>query len=207
MSDRSPRAIDLVPLTTLDQDTQLRILEIRNAESVREWMLSDHIISAEEHLAWIDRLPNDASQIIFAVMGEGGEPLGGMGVTGIDRQHKRAEWTYYLAEAARVGVGAALEYALIQFVFDTLKLDKLNCEVIEGNEAVVKMHRKFLFQDEGFRRDNILKGGRRLGVYYLGLTCDEWQTQRHLVDAKYKGVFGKFAVAVHWPAGSSPGQD
>ena len=55
-------------------------------------------------------------------------------------------------------------------------VQKLNCEVIEGNNPVVKLHKKFLFKDEGFRRSNIIKGEKRIGVHFLGLTKEDWIT-------------------------------
>lgn len=75
-------------------------------------------------------------------------------------------------------------------------MDKLNCEVIEGNDAVVKLHKKFLFQEEGFRRSNILKNSARIGVHFLGLTKEDWQAGKAEIQEKYKGVFGKFSVSV-----------
>jgi RimJ/RimL family protein N-acetyltransferase len=51
-------------------------------------------------------------------------------------------------KSARGGLGAAIEASFIDFAFDTLGIEKLNCEVIEGNDTVVKLHKRFLFCDE-----------------------------------------------------------
>ncbi|WP_311954898.1 hypothetical protein [Halomonas garicola] len=121
-----------------------------------------------------------------------------MSVNAIDRLHKKADWAYYLTEAARGGLGSCLEYSFIDFVFDGLGLDKLNCEVIEGNDAVVKLHRKFLFEEEGFRRSNILKNGARIGVYLLGLTKDDWISGKAGVKEKYDRVLKNYSVSVEY---------
>jgi UDP-4-amino-4,6-dideoxy-N-acetyl-beta-L-altrosamine N-acetyltransferase len=198
MNATNPRVIELVLLTSLDTESQLKVREIRNEENVRKWMYTDHVISANEHLAWINRLKQDDRQIVFVVLNEERSPLGVVSVNAIDSLHKKADWAYYLTEAARGGLGSALEYSFIKFIFDTVGLEKLNCEVIEGNDTVVKLHKKFMFQEEGFRRSNILKNGIRIGVHLLGLTKEDWIAGNADIYEKYKGVFEKFSVSVRW---------
>lgn len=198
MQNSSVRHIRLVPLTLLGKQWYLKILDIRNEEGVRKWMYTDHEISVDEHLGWVERLKTDDTQIAFAVLGEDGNPLGLVSVNAINRKHARADWAYYLTDGARGGLGAALEYSFINFVFDDLDIVKLNCEVIEGNDAVVKMHKKFLFQEEGFRQSNIHKGNERLGVHFLGLTKDEWFSGRCDVYERYKSTLQKFSLQIEW---------
>ncbi|NJM05039.1 UDP-4-amino-4,6-dideoxy-N-acetyl-beta-L-altrosamine N-acetyltransferase [Candidatus Gracilibacteria bacterium] len=198
MPTTNSRAIELALLISLDTELQLKVREIRNEENVRKWMYTDHVIGANEHLGWINRLKQDDRQIVFAVLSEERSPLGVVSVNAIDRLHKKADWAYYLTGAARGGLGSALEYSFINFIFDTLGMKKLNCEVIEGNNAVVKLHKKFLFQEEGFRRSNILKDGVRIGVHFLGLTKEDWLAGKADIQAKYKEVFEKFSISIRW---------
>ena len=149
-------------------------------------------------VGWINRLKKDDRQIVFVVLGDEQTPLGVVSVNEIDRLHNKADWAFYLTESARGGLGSALELSVIDFVFGALGLEKLNCEVIEGNDAIVKMHEKFLFQEEGFRRSNILKDGKRMGVHFLGLTKDDWIAGQDEIREKYKWVSEKFSVLVHW---------
>ncbi|WP_081869945.1 UDP-4-amino-4,6-dideoxy-N-acetyl-beta-L-altrosamine N-acetyltransferase [Endozoicomonas numazuensis] len=198
MSSLSPQSIELVLLVSLDTEQQMKVRDIRNEEKVRKWMYTDHLISANEHLGWINRLKNDDQQITFAVMGDGSEILGVVSLNAIDSLHKKADWAFYLTESSRGGLGSALEFSFINFVFEQLEMEKLNCEVIEGNDAVVKLHKKFLFQEEGFRRSNIIKNSDRKGVHSLGLTKDEWQSGKKAVREKYSTVFEKFSINIQW---------
>ena len=197
-TDIEPKAIDLVVLATTDTELQMKVREIRNESNVRKWMYTDHVIGANEHLGWINRLKKDDRQIVFVVLDDKQTPLGVVSVNDIDRLHKKTDWAFYLTESARSGLGSALELSVIDFVFGSLELEKLNCEVIEGNDAVVKMHKKFLFQEEGFRRSNILRDGNRVGVHFLGLTKDDWIAGQDEIRDKYKWVREKFSVSVHW---------
>lgn len=111
MNTANPRAIELVLLTSLDTESQLKVREIRNEENVRKWMYTDHVIDANEHLGWINRLKQDDRQIVFVVLSEE-QPLGVVSVNAIDRLHKKADWAYYLTETARGGLGSALDLSI-----------------------------------------------------------------------------------------------
>ena len=89
--------------------------------------------------------------------------------------HKKCDWAFYLDIEERGGVGSALELFMIDYVFGALGIEKLNCEVLESNQLVVEMHKKFGFCEEGFRRQNIKKNGSRIGVHLLGLVKSDWQ--------------------------------
>jgi len=162
---QQPKKIQLVPLTDISTELQLKVREIRNDPDVRKWMYTDHVIELNEHLSWINKIKTDQSQIIFVAMGEDSCPLGVVNISKIDPINNKAEWGYYLTKEARGGLGTALNYAIINFIFDVLNIQKLNGAVLEGNDDSIKLHKRFLFQDEGFRRANILKEGEYIGVH------------------------------------------
>lgn len=202
----SPQLITLAPLTALDTESQLKIRDIRNEPGVRRWMFTDQVIGINEHLAWINRLKTDDSRIVFAVLNQAREPLGLASVNAIDRRHKRADWGFFLTRAARGSLWPAVEFSLIDFVFEALGMEKLNSEVVAGNAAVVKLHLKFLFQQEGFRRSNLTKNGERLGVHMLGLTRPEWALGRQGVFDKHHSTLRRFSVSIEWQAPSVGGK-
>jgi len=166
-------------------------------------MYSDHIIGVNEHLGWISRQKQDEDQIVFVVLDDRDTLLGVVGIGTIDRKHAKSDWAFYLSEDARGGLGSALELAIIDFAFNQLLLEKLNCEVIEGNNAVVKMHKRFQFEEEGFRRSNVVKDGSRKGVHLLGLTREAWFDRRGAVLEEHSWVVDKFDVSIRWQAQSA----
>ena len=194
--DRSITQILLKPVTHCTREQQFRIREIRNQQGVRSSMYTEHIISIEEHLNWINRLLTDNKQTVYAILKEEQTPLGIVSVNAIDKLHKKADWAFYLDEIIRGGgLGAAIEFHLIELVFNELGLEKLNCEVIETNQTVVKLHKKFLFVEEGYRRSNIEKAGKRIGVHFLGLTKEDWTRGRTGIYAKYESVISRFHIS------------
>ena len=199
MGTRStPKTVRLVPLLSLPLDTQMKLRDVRNEEGVRRWMYTDHVIESGEHMTWMERLKTDTSQLVFAVLDEDGKALGVASTHSMDLHQRRADWAYYLTKSVRGGLGAALEYAFIDFVMNSLGIEKLNCEVIQGNDAVMKLHRKFLFEEEGLRRSNILKNGSRTGVHMLGLTKEQWLAGREIVYDRYRSILDRFTVSIEF---------
>ncbi len=193
-----PKKINLIPLGDLSTELQLNVRNVRNEKEIRRWMYTDHIIGLNEHLDWINQIRNDKQKMVFVIMNEGVEILGIVSLNRVDTLHKSTDWAYYLTKSARGGLGSAIEYSFINFIFDKLDIQKLNCEVVAGNDAVIKLHKKFLFEEEGFRRSNIIKEGKRIGVHFLGLTKEDWDAGKENLFEKYKNIFDKFSIAIQW---------
>ncbi len=189
--------IRLHDITKCNASEQHAVRNIRNQLAVRRSMYNEHLISLEEHQDWIKRLAFDRKQIVFIVF-VGDAVSGVVSVNSIDWLHKKADWAFYLDENVRGGLGAALEFALINFVFEKLNLEKLNCEVIETNSTVVKLHKKFGFEQEGFRRENIVKDEKRIGVFFLGLTRSDWQRAKLNVYERSKRIIDKFNISIEY---------
>ena len=190
------RNITLRKLVACSAGQQARIREIRNQPGIRASMYTEHEISPEEHRKWLSTLTSDPRQIIFAVLDDQARALGIVSVNALDLLHQKSDWAFYLDETERGGLGAALEFNFIDHVFNHLKIEKLNCEVIETNAAVVKLHKRFGFVEEGFRRENIIKNGQRIGVHFLGLTRRDWTASRNDVGEKYEATLSRFSVTI-----------
>jgi UDP-4-amino-4,6-dideoxy-N-acetyl-beta-L-altrosamine N-acetyltransferase len=199
MNDTEARKLELIPIVELDGEAQLAIRNIRNEDGIRAVMYTDHVIGVDEHLQWIAALRQDKRQIVFGIIDPELGPLGVASVNAIDVRHRKSDWAFYLTQTERGGLGSAIELTMIDFVFDRLGLEKLNCEVIEGNYAVVRLHKKFFFEEEGFRKSNLIKDGRRIGVHFLGLEKASWLRNRAAVVEKYQSSFARFDISIRWP--------
>lgn len=167
-----------------------RILEIRNEANVRKNMYTDHVISKLEHAEWLTALSTAKDDRKFFAVLKDDEVIGGVGLSAINNNHKRADWAYFLSESAQgMGVGAAVEFKLLDFAFDVFDLKKLNCEVIAWNASVLKLHKRFGFVEEGLRRHHVRRGGQPHDVVLMGVTYDEWRNSRaKLTDSLFRGL-------------------
>ena len=171
------------------------VRKIRNQETVRRSMYTEHKIPPKEHLIWIDNLSRDNKQAVFVILIED-KAFGIVSLNAIDKLHSKTDWAFYIDQNMRGGLGSALEFNFLNFIFDDLHFDKLNCEVIETNSAVVALHKNFGFTEEGLRRENIIKNHQRIGVFFLGLTKSEWIDNREKVFDKFKEKIQKFDINI-----------
>lgn len=131
----------LINYTELSLDQKKALLEIRNSESIRKWMIDNSIISLDEHLSFIGNLEKSSKDYYYAVL-KGNEILGGISVTNWDSKQRTCEWGCFL-NPKFFGFGLKLGYLFIILIFQyfyaikvysTVKND--NLEAIEFNKAL-----------------------------------------------------------------------
>ena len=168
--------VALRPLAAADRD---RLLAWRNQPEVARWMYSDHAISPQEHARWFAGALADARRRYWVIEANGA-PVGLANLYDLAPEHGRTSWAYYLAEPSTrgQGIGAFVEYWVIEHVFGELGLNKLWCEVLVDNEGVWKLHEGFGFQREALFRQHVRKDGLPADVVGLGLLISDWATQR-----------------------------
>ncbi|MBK2043576.1 GNAT family N-acetyltransferase, partial [Allofrancisella guangzhouensis] len=133
------------------------------------------------------------NHIVFAII-ENNLPVGVVSINNIDLKNKKADWAYYLSENSRNGLGSFIEYNLINFIFDELKLEKLNCEVISENSSVCKLHNKFYFKEEGCKESNILRDNKRIDIILFGLKKEDWLQKKDKLFKRYSRLFNNFSI-------------
>jgi UDP-4-amino-4,6-dideoxy-N-acetyl-beta-L-altrosamine N-acetyltransferase len=191
------RQITLQKILEISKDDQLALRKLRNKKDCRKWMYSDHIISIDEHFQWIENQKTDKSLIVFAVY-ESKEVIGMFKINNISWRHKTCDWGYYIDSSyAGTGIGQSLEYTTVDFIFNTLNLIKQTVEVMEGNNLVLRLHNKFLFKEEGFRKSAIIKDGKRCSFHELSVLRRDWNAGKAEVKKLVKS-FKFFNVKIVW---------
>lgn len=145
----------------------------RNNPKVRENMYTNHVISKKEHEQWFKLLLIDSSRRFF-IFELNGEPSGLIGFTQIDQVTNSASWVFYSGDTSKRGVGSMMETAALNYAFDEMKLHKLNCEVLEFNDAVITFHRKHGFKVEGIFKKQYLKNEKYWDIYRLAIFKKDW---------------------------------
>ncbi len=174
-----------VQLRPLNGEDSAQVLQWRNSPEVAAYMYSDHAISKAEHDRWLEAAQSAEDRAYWIILSDR-SAVGLANIVRIDQAARRCEWAYYLgaADARGKGVGAAVEYIVLDHVFGARGLNKLWCEVFVENEAVWKLHESFGFQREAHLRQHVYKRGRYLDVYGLGLLAADWDRVRPDVQAR-----------------------
>jgi UDP-4-amino-4,6-dideoxy-N-acetyl-beta-L-altrosamine N-acetyltransferase len=168
-----------VVLRPLEAGDRERLFVWRNLPEIARWMYSDHLIAPEEHARWFAAAQADPRRRYWIIEANG-TPVGLANLYDLAPEHGRTSWAYYLADPSTrgQGIGAFVEYWVIQHVFAELRLNKLWCEVLIGNEAVWRLHEGFGFQREALFRQHVRKDGSPADVVGLGLLASNWAVVR-----------------------------
>jgi UDP-4-amino-4,6-dideoxy-N-acetyl-beta-L-altrosamine N-acetyltransferase len=177
-----------VQMRPLGEDDRDRLLAWRNQPEVARWMYSDHLISPEEHAGWFAAALADAGRRYWVIEADA-RPVGLANLYDIAAEHRRCAWAYYLADPSTrgQGIGAYVEYWVLDHVFSELGLNKLWCEVLIGNEPVWKLHEGFGFTREALFREHVVKDGAPADVVGLGMLASDWAAQREASRERLRG--------------------
>jgi UDP-4-amino-4,6-dideoxy-N-acetyl-beta-L-altrosamine N-acetyltransferase len=168
--------ISLLPLQYEDKET-IRLW--RNLPQIRRCMLTDHVISPEEHAAWFERVFGNPRYRHWMIRCDE-EDVGLLYLYDIDDRNRRCYWGFYVAGSSVRGknVGMFAEYFVLQYVFQELQFDKLCCETLDFNRGVLRMHQWFGFVPEGRLRRHIVRNDTIHDVICMGILKDEWEQRR-----------------------------
>ena len=179
-----------VRLRRLAREDGARVLAWRNDPAVAAYMYGDHEIGGAEHARWLDAALSLPDRCYWIVELDDA-PVGLANLGRIDPGASRCDWAFYLADPAvrGRGVGAAVEYRVLRHVFETLELNKLWCEVLADNRAVVRLHERFGFTREALFRDHVRKGGVFRDVVGLGMLKREWPAAKTAAEQTAADTF------------------
>jgi len=139
-------------------------------------MYSQHVITAEEHRQWFERVRHDESQytLIFVVDAEA------QGYINFKRLQSAtiADWGFYLSPDAPAGTGSQLGRTALQYAFNTLKLCKVCGQALGFNEKSIRFHQRLGFQIEGVLREQYFDGEHYHDIVCFGLLSSEWEGEK-----------------------------
>jgi UDP-4-amino-4,6-dideoxy-N-acetyl-beta-L-altrosamine N-acetyltransferase len=171
-------------------DSELEMmLSWRNDPAVRNNMYNKHLISLDEHMEWWERTKLNNDNIYF-MYEDDGKPLGIVAITDISKSDNNASWAFYSSPESKKGTGSKMEFLALDFVFNELGLHKLWCEVLDFNQAVINMHKKFGFKLEGVLRSHHCTDSGYIDVHRLGILKTEWLELRESMKNKLLRLSG-----------------
>ncbi|MFG6554308.1 UDP-4-amino-4,6-dideoxy-N-acetyl-beta-L-altrosamine N-acetyltransferase [Sulfitobacter sp. 1A16808] len=154
----------------------------RNAPEVRSKMYTQHEITSEEHQLWWSSVSVREDQAYF-IYENSGVPLGVVSFTQMDKVSANCSWAFYSKPNAPKGSGSRMEYLALSRAFQEYNFHKLSCEVLDFNTAVIRLHKKFGFREEGVFREHHNIDGKYVDIVRLGLLSSEWDAARDELKA------------------------
>jgi len=168
-------------------DDKEAIHQWRNSPDVARYMYTDHHITEAEHERWFQNVLKDPRRKYWIIMYER-NAIGLVNLYDIDEKNRRCFWAFYISSqnVRAKGTGSFVEYQVMKYVFDDLEYNKLCCEVLSFNQAVIDMHKSFGFREEGVYRQHMIKNEDYVDVVALAILKSEWDKKKPEIEKKLK---------------------
>ena len=177
----------MITLRDVQPEDKDKLREWRNLPEVCKYMYTDHHITVEEHEKWFQIALCDPTRRYWIITLDQ-EDVGLVNLCDIDSRNKRCYWAYYIAnpQTRGKGVGSFVEYWVLSYVFDHLRLNKLCGEVLASNQGVLHIHQGFGFIQEGYLRQHVFKGGKPVDVVSISMLREEWDARKPEIEDRLR---------------------
>lgn len=135
----------LINFVDLTESQKKMVLNWRNDDSIRKWMITQDKIGLQDHLNYIDSLPSREDRIYFLVEKEN-EAIGVIDFTNIDHHNSSVECGLYVKPGTK-GSGGILMSLIKDHAFRILGMKTLIAEVFEDNKVAIGLYNKYGFQE------------------------------------------------------------
>lgn len=134
--------MDVIAYQDLNHSQSHVVLETRNDEKIRYLMINQNIISYEEHINFINSIP-DSNKNYFAIF-DGKHYLGSINIH--KNNNQTAEWGLYLnPNQIGSGKGVLLELIALDLFLLIYNHSEITGLVKVENQSAMSMHRRFGF--------------------------------------------------------------
>lgn len=155
------------------------IMDWRMRPYITKYMNTDPVLTLDKQRAWFRKIENDPTQRHWVILADE-KPIGMINLVDIDLVNQRCEWGWYIADKKSRSFELAifLEWNLYDYVFDSLKLNKLYGQTFAENDGVVQLHCYCGNTEEGCLRQHIRKNGKFHDIVVTSILKEEWLKQR-----------------------------
>lgn len=146
----------------------------RNDPRINRWTRQSDLLNWANHETWFWRHQTDSTVKMYGISRDGTH-VGVCGLTSIDRENQRAEFSLYIGpEYMGSGYGHAALKTLLRHAFETLNLNCVWGESFDGNRAI-SMFEKVGMKKEGTRRAFYYRNGAYHDAHLFSILRDDWR--------------------------------
>ncbi len=168
-----------VALDRISEEHVLQLREWRNHIKVRKWCRQADLISVPEQWEWFQGLQGDSTRSMDTNLAAD-TPVGVCGLTSIDRQNRRAEFSLYISPQAQgQKLGERALKTLLEHGFKGLGLNLIWGECFAGNNAA-NLFKSIGMVEEGRRRDFYFRDGKFIDAVLYSVKAGEWNIDRRV---------------------------
>jgi diamine N-acetyltransferase len=174
----APLVGERVRLRAVEEGDLALLVRWMNDPEVRYWLHhSDRPDATVETVRGRFGLTGDGfPNLVWMIETDEGQPLGHVGLLGVDAHHKRAELAISIGEKEcwSRGYGTDAITAVLRHGFETLDLRRIDLHTDADNARGIRCYEKCGFVREGVMRERRLRYGEPLDMVVMGVLREEW---------------------------------
>jgi UDP-4-amino-4,6-dideoxy-N-acetyl-beta-L-altrosamine N-acetyltransferase len=167
-----------IQLRAIEYEDLSLMVKWRNDPEVYQYFYEQEPLSLATQKAWFEKFLQKQDEKLWIVETiETHEAIGTVGLVHIDWRSRKGEWgrlLIYPEQYRHGGYGSEIESLILRYFFDTMNMNRLQCEVFTDNPNVVALHKGFGFREEGLFRQYVFKEGHYRDVVYLAMLREEY---------------------------------
>lgn len=169
--------VKLVKVTDCTVEEQMEMLKWRNHPETAKYFLLQHI-DEDTHRNWLERQKEEKPSTVAFFIDVDGVKIGVVYVHSIDYVNGTGmEGTFLKPNVIEKypGVIVVASYLLREYYFNTLKMHKLNGEVLGNNARALNFTKQLGFVLEGVQKEQYYKDGQYIDLHLLGMFKQDWE--------------------------------
>ena len=170
------KRVRLRPIEELDLPLFIRWL---NDPDVRYWlsMADGPEFTLESEQEWYEEMRADPWRLVWCIETEDGQPIGNLGLHGIEETHGRATLGIAIGEKDFWGRGYGTEAIrqVLRYAFTELGLRRITLGTDEDNARGIRCYEKCGFVREGLLRGHRLRHGEPVNEVVMAVLREEWE--------------------------------
>ncbi|MCC8036067.1 MAG: GNAT family N-acetyltransferase, partial [Rikenellaceae bacterium] len=150
------------------------LLAVKNNAKATDKLVGfkESLYSKDDILNWIEFHNSHPREKLFVIYHKGfGAVIGHVGLYEIDHRVRKAGFGILIGDDRCRGKGygrLCLQY-ILKLGFEKLGLNRIELEVLEGNEVAFNLYRKSGFKVEGVHRQSQFKNGRYFDITHMAI--------------------------------------
>lgn len=162
-----------VSIRPITYDDTEKIIKWRNSDFVRSKFIYQDLFTKESHEKWMKNKVETGEVAQFIIVCDN-KDVGSVYLRDIDYDMKEAEYGIFIGEEKALGCGIGTKSAklIIEYAFNTLKLERLILRVHADNERAIKSYEKAGFKKNG-KSEIVLIEGKETSIIFMDLEKEE----------------------------------
>lgn len=169
---------DKIFLRPLEESDAQQLLNSTENQELRYMTGTKGEFTLEQIKQHISRSKEDPSRHDFAIcLDQNNEMIGELSLNNIDEDNRTADYRISMNAIALTGKGFGTEATqlILRFVFEELKLNRLQLEVFSHNERGIKAYEKVGFKKEGVLRESLFYNGKYSDEIIMSIIKKEYE--------------------------------